>query len=121
MITYGDDLPFPQEEAPRVQPQIPMRLRLSPEDRRMFINSMTNDLETIRNAWSRRDPIELLARVHSLKGALLVMGESAGAKACMAAEEHIHARGMKASRRRVERLIASLCGILDLYAEAAHP
>ena len=115
MIISGD-LPFSQEESPPAHPQVPLRMRLSPEDRRMFIDSMTNDLETIRNAWGRRDVIELLARVHSLKGALLVMGEGAGARACMAAEEHIHAKGLKGGRRRVERLMASLRGILDLYA-----
>lgn len=117
MITPGD-LPISQEEPPVVDLRTPMRLRLSPQDRCMFIESMTNDLTVISNSWRRRDANELLARIHSLKGALLVMSEKAGVRACAAVERHIHTKGLKGCRRHIDTLRLSLRRVLDLYARA---
>lgn len=90
--------------------------RLSREDCRVLIESVTRDLKSIEAAWRRHDKADLLERIHSLKGALFIVGEHATANDCGLTELCIRTRDMADCDRAVERLKASLRRLLEAYS-----
>jgi HPt (histidine-containing phosphotransfer) domain-containing protein len=90
--------------------------RLSREDCRILIESVTRDLESIEAAWRCHDEAGLLERIHSLKGALFVVGEHSAANDCGLTELCIRMRGSADCSQAVERLKASLCRLLEAYS-----
>ncbi|GLQ52041.1 hypothetical protein GCM10010872_34900 [Dyella flava] len=85
---------------------------------RIFIESGTRDLETILDAADRGDRDSLLARIHSLKGALLMLGERAVARHCAKLERWIDAEGVEAARPGIESLESTMRELLRDYAES---
>jgi two-component system, NarL family, capsular synthesis sensor histidine kinase RcsC len=84
---------------------------------RIFVESGTRDLETILDAARIRDTDTLLARVHSLKGALLMLGEHEIAAQCVELEKWIGAEGVGAARAGVDQLEITMRDLLRRYAE----
>jgi HPt (histidine-containing phosphotransfer) domain-containing protein len=91
--------------------------RLSREDCRVLIESVTRDLKSIEAAWRRHDEADLLERIHSLKGALFIVGEHATANDCGLAELCIRTRDLAECDQAVEHLKASLCRLLQAYSK----
>lgn len=113
-MTGSKDLP-----APEVHASIGLavsRTKLLAKDRQVLVESVTRDLESIEDAWLRLDETGMLERIHSLKGALFVVGEHETANACSIAEEGVHAQGLNKCHRDIEHLKRSLRHLLDLYA-----
>jgi HPt (histidine-containing phosphotransfer) domain-containing protein len=81
-----------------------------------LIESVTRDLKSIEAAWRRHDKADLLERIHSLKGALFIVGEHATANDCGLTELCIRTRDMADCDRAVERLKASLRRLLEAYS-----
>lgn len=94
-----------------------MTIRLSGKDRRVLIESISRDLESIDDAWRRHDQAGLLACIHSLKGALFIVGEHSAANDCGVAEQSVQVRGLDRCERDIECLKASLRQLLDRYAK----
>ncbi|GLQ99714.1 hypothetical protein GCM10007863_41340 [Dyella mobilis] len=84
---------------------------------RIFVESGTRDLQTILDAARVRDTETLLARVHSLKGALLMLGEHEAAAECLELEKRIGAEGIAAARAGVDQLEMTMRELLRRYAE----
>jgi two-component system, NarL family, capsular synthesis sensor histidine kinase RcsC len=86
---------------------------------RIFIESGTRDLDAILDAAGRGDGDALLARIHSLKGALLMLGEQDVARHCAGLEKRIDAEGVDLARSGVKRLESSMRELLQRYAQSA--
>jgi two-component system capsular synthesis sensor histidine kinase RcsC len=84
---------------------------------RIFVESGTRDLNAILDAARSHDQERLLARIHSLKGALLMLGEQDIAAQCATLEKWIEADGMDAAHIGVERLESAMREVLQRYAE----
>jgi len=91
-------------------------IRLSGKDRHVLIESITRDLESIDAAWRRHDQDSLLECIHSLKGALFIVGEHATANDCSSAEHSIETKGLDKCESDIESLRRSLRHLLDIYA-----
>jgi two-component system capsular synthesis sensor histidine kinase RcsC len=85
---------------------------------RVFVESGTRDLNAILLATQRRDEGGLLARIHSLKGALLMLGERNVADQCAALEKLIEVQGIEEAAPHLEKLELDMRGVLHRYAEA---
>ncbi|HET7329640.1 Hpt domain-containing protein [Dyella sp.] len=96
-------------------PVIRRQSALSMDDRRVLIESVTHDLASIDDAWRRRDEAGLLERIHSLKGALFVVGEHATANDCAITELSISSGGLNNCDPDIESLRTSLHRLLDTY------
>lgn len=92
--------------------------RLLDEDRRILIASVTRDLESIEHAWCRHDEVDLLDRIHSLKGALFIVGEHAAANECGVAERCIETKGVSECEGDMVRLKLVLQGLIDRYTDS---
>lgn len=90
--------------------------KLSNGDRQIFIDSVTRDLKSIEDAWCRHDEVALLECIHSLKGALFIVGEHTAANDCGVAEQGVHARGLDNCDADIERLKQALRHLLELYS-----
>ena len=84
---------------------------------RIFVESGTRDLHAILDAAHAQDQEALLARIHSMKGALLMLGEQDAAAQCTALEKRIDSEGLDAARPFLERLEATMRALLSSYAE----
>jgi two-component system, NarL family, capsular synthesis sensor histidine kinase RcsC len=84
---------------------------------RIFVDSGTRDLNAILDAASNRDQESLLARIHSVKGALLMLGEQDIAAQCATLEKWIDADGIEAARIGIDRLESAMREVLLRYAE----
>jgi HPt (histidine-containing phosphotransfer) domain-containing protein len=115
MVTFRD--PSTVSELPAASDKTAVRTKLSGKDRRVLIESVTRDLESIDDAWRRHDQASLLDRIHSLKGALFIVGEHATANDCGVAEQSVHAQGMDKCDRDIEQLKQSLRHLLERYAD----
>jgi HPt (histidine-containing phosphotransfer) domain-containing protein len=85
---------------------------------RVFVESGGRDLAAILSATQRCDKEALLARLHSLKGALLVLGEQRVADHCVALEKLIEAHDIDAVAIHLEKLESDMSDLLQHYAEA---
>jgi two-component system, NarL family, capsular synthesis sensor histidine kinase RcsC len=84
---------------------------------RIFVESGTRDLDAILEATRTQDQETLLARIHSVKGALLMLGEQEVAAQCATLEKWIDADGIDAARSGVDRLESAMRELLQRYAE----
>lgn len=84
---------------------------------RVFVESGTRDLDAIVAASHSRDQDTLLSRIHSVKGALLMLGEQEMASQCATLEKWIGADGMDAACSGIERLESAMRELLQRYAE----
>jgi two-component system, NarL family, capsular synthesis sensor histidine kinase RcsC len=84
---------------------------------RIFVDSGTRDLDAILAAAAEHDQDSLLARTHSLKGALLMLGEQDVARQCAALEQWIDDEGIEVARPGIESLESALRELLQRYAE----
>jgi HPt (histidine-containing phosphotransfer) domain-containing protein len=89
--------------------------RLSVGDRGVFVESVTRDLQVIEDSWHQRDETRLLERIHSLKGALLILGEEAVANDCAVVERCIRVEDADACDSAIETIKHSLRRLLALY------
>lgn len=94
-----------------------MTIRLSEKDRRVLIESVSRDLESIDDAWRRHDQAGLLECIHSLRGALFIVGEHSAANDCGMAEQSVQARGLNKCEYDIEYLKGSLRRLLERYIE----
>jgi two-component system capsular synthesis sensor histidine kinase RcsC len=85
---------------------------------RVFVESGTRDLNAILLATQEHDEEGLLARIHSLKGALLMLGEKNVADLCVALEKLIESEGIEAAASSLEKLESEMRELLQRYAEA---
>ncbi|GGA01675.1 hypothetical protein GCM10011408_23770 [Dyella caseinilytica] len=85
---------------------------------RIFVESGTRDLHAILAAARAQDQEAMLARIHSMKGALLMLGEKDAATQCASLEKHIDAEGIDAALSSLEQLEATMCRLLQSYAES---
>lgn len=83
---------------------------------RVFVESGTRDLDAIRDAADAHDKETLLARIHSLKGALLMLGEQEVAAQCTMLEKLIDAQGIHAAMPGIEKLESVMRELLQRYA-----
>jgi two-component system capsular synthesis sensor histidine kinase RcsC len=81
-----------------------------------FVESGAHDLDTMMTAWRTNDPVVLLERLHSLKGALFMLGEHPLARACAVMETHVEADGLGAMNDALVELEHQLREVLDRYA-----
>jgi two-component system, NarL family, capsular synthesis sensor histidine kinase RcsC len=86
--------------------------------RRVFVESGTRDLDAILEAKRAHDEDSLLARIHSLKGALLMLGEKDVAEQCAMLEKTIAAEGVDGASDRLEQFESTMRELLQRYAEA---
>jgi two-component system, NarL family, capsular synthesis sensor histidine kinase RcsC len=84
---------------------------------RIFVDSGTRDLHAILDAAGKHDQESLLARIHSVKGALLMLGEQDIAAQCATLEKWIDADGIEAARIGIDRLESAMRELLQRYAE----
>ncbi|QAU25309.1 sensor histidine kinase [Dyella sp. M7H15-1] len=84
---------------------------------RIFVESGTRDLNAILAAARTQDQKTLLARIHSVKGALLMLGEQEVAAQCATLEKWIDADGIDIARPGIERLDSTMRELLQRYAE----
>jgi two-component system, NarL family, capsular synthesis sensor histidine kinase RcsC len=85
---------------------------------RVFVESGTRDLEAILLAMKEHDEEGLLARIHSLKGALLMLGEKSVADQCVALEKLIELEGIEEAASDLEAFKSEMRHLLQRYAEA---
>ncbi len=106
---------------PRANPvpviKAPWAAKYPEKVRRVFVDSGTRDVQLLVDAKQSGDREKLLSRVHSMKGALLMMGEKEVAEQCAALEQRIEAEGIGASRSHIERLESAMRELLGRYAE----
>lgn len=93
-----------------------MTIKLAGKDRRVLVESISRDLESIDDACRRSDQAGLLECIHSLKGALFIVGEHSAANDCGAVEQSIQAQGLDSCGREIEGLKTSLRRLLERYA-----
>ncbi|HUA82031.1 MAG TPA: ATP-binding protein, partial [Dyella sp.] len=86
--------------------------------RRVFVESGTRDLELVAGARQARDTESLLSRLHSMKGALLMMGEREVAEQCAALEKQIEAEGIADSGQYLDELESAMRELLGRYTES---
>jgi two-component system, NarL family, capsular synthesis sensor histidine kinase RcsC len=84
---------------------------------RIFVESGTRDLNAILEAARGRDQEGLLARIHSVKGALLMLGEQDVAAQCATLEKWIEVDGVEVAGPGIERLASAMRELLQRYAE----
>jgi HPt (histidine-containing phosphotransfer) domain-containing protein len=116
MVSSKDPSRTPQSSSFSGQPV--SWANLSAKDRHVFIESITRDLKSIEDAWHGRDGIRLSECIHSLKGALFIVGEHAAASDCAVAEQGIQTQDLDACAGDVERLSTSLRNLLELYGRS---
>jgi two-component system capsular synthesis sensor histidine kinase RcsC len=85
---------------------------------RVFVESGTRDLDAILHTAQERDQEGLLARIHSLKGALLMLGERDVADQCVALEKLIESEGIEEAAPHLDKLESDMRDVLQRYAEA---
>lgn len=85
---------------------------------RVFVESGTRDLNAILLATQQHDEEGLLARIHSLKGALLMLGEKSVADQCVALEKLIELKGIEEATSHLEKLESDMRDVLQRYAES---
>jgi two-component system, NarL family, capsular synthesis sensor histidine kinase RcsC len=83
---------------------------------RIFVESGTRDLQAILDAANAREQESLLARIHSMKGALLMLGEKDVAAQCTSLEKQVEAEGILAALSGVGRLERAMRDLLQCYA-----
>jgi two-component system, NarL family, capsular synthesis sensor histidine kinase RcsC len=106
-------------EAPASAPLKPAWAAKFPEKvRRVFVESGTRDLQTILDAAQAGDKDALLSRAHSLKGALLMLGEQDVAAQCAALEKLIDAFDVAAASDKLREFEAQMRMLLQRYAVA---
>lgn len=115
-MVRSKDFPVMSESLDSAQP-LTQRAKLSGEDRRVLIESITRDLGSIDDAWRRNDQAGLLERIHSLKGALFIVGEHPTANDCSVTEQCIHAQGLDKCGSEIEQLKQSLRRLIKSYAD----
>jgi HPt (histidine-containing phosphotransfer) domain-containing protein len=113
-MVRSKDFPVILESLDSAQSSV-QRPKLSGEDRRVLIDSITRDLGSIDDAWRRHDQAGLLERIHSLKGALFIVGEHPTANDCGAAEQSIQAQGLDKCGSEIERLKQALRRLVESY------
>ncbi|GLQ93245.1 Hpt domain-containing protein [Dyella acidisoli] len=94
-----------------------MTIRLSGKDRHILVESISRDLESIDGALRRHDQSGLLECIHSLKGALFIVGEHSAANDCGMAEQGVQTGGLDKCERDIEYLKSSLRRLLQRYTE----
>jgi two-component system capsular synthesis sensor histidine kinase RcsC len=85
--------------------------------RRVFVESGTRDLQTILEAEQAGDKEALLSRAHSLKGALLMLGEQDVAAQCAALEKLIDAFDIAAAADQLRDFEVQMRALLQRYSE----
>ena len=85
---------------------------------RVFVESGTRDMDAIIHATHQHDEEALLARVHSLKGALLMLGEKNMADQCVMLEKLIESKGIEEATSQLEKFESDMRDLLQRYAEA---
>lgn len=83
---------------------------------RVFVDSGKRDLQAILDAAATGDRQVLLARVHSTKGALLMLGEQDVAAKCVALEALVRAEGVGAASVEIARFAVAMRKLLRRYA-----
>lgn len=105
---------------PRTRPapimKAPWAAKYPEKVRRVFVESGTRDLQSVAEAIKVRDAGSLLSRLHSMKGALLMMGEKEVAEQCATLEKQIEAKGMDASKRHLDGFESAMRELLGRYA-----
>ena len=86
--------------------------------RRVFVESGTRDLQTILEAEQAGDKEALLARAHSLKGALLMLGEQDVAAKCATLEKLVDASDIAAASGVLRDFEAHMRMLLQRYSQA---
>jgi two-component system capsular synthesis sensor histidine kinase RcsC len=84
--------------------------------RRIFVAAGGQDLNTLLEAARTGNETVLLERLHSLKGALFVVGEHPVAQQCASIETCVEEEGLDAATPALVELERSVRGILDRYA-----
>ncbi|WP_266171125.1 hybrid sensor histidine kinase/response regulator [Dyella subtropica] len=87
--------------------------------RRVFVESGTQDVQAMLEAWHRGDETVLLERLHSLKGVLLMLGERDAARACAAMELSIEADGVDGFEGTADELTQMLLAVISRYEEGS--
>lgn len=85
---------------------------------RVFVQSGARDLDAILRAAQRQDKEGLLACLHSLKGALLVLNERKVAEHCLELEKRIDSQDIDALAPQLEKLESQMSHLLQHYAAA---
>ena len=90
--------------------------RHSPQVHEIFVESGTQDLEVILDAWHNHNEAVLLSRLHGLKGALLMLGEKGVAAQCASIEQGIERNGLASSTQALHEFEGALRELLRRYA-----
>jgi hypothetical protein len=104
-------------EVPETTIRSVVRNKLLTEDRCFFVESISRDLRSIEEFCRQHDEAALLMRIHSLRGALLVIGEDLAADDCAMAEKYVHAQGLEEAWHHVEWLMQSLRRLVELHGK----
>ncbi|MBE1160855.1 Hpt domain-containing protein [Dyella acidiphila] len=104
--------------APPVAGDSARACKYSRQVHQVFVNSGARDLHAILDAFAKRDQPALLARIHGMKGALLMLGEDGVAAQCAALEKFIKACGIEAAAADFEKLGDAMHQLLRHYAES---
>ncbi|MGC1547536.1 MAG: response regulator [Rhodanobacter sp.] len=104
------------ESVPAETPVSQERRKFPEKVLRAFVESGTHDVDTMMAAWHRQDEVTLLERLHSLKGALFMLGEHPLAKECASLEKRTEEEGLGAMGDALARFERELRDVLDRYA-----
>lgn len=107
-VTSGSTVPASVEEPPK-------KRALSDKVRRAFVLAGEHDVTQMREALSRGDVASFLERLHSMKGALLMLGERALADNCAAVEDRVSARGLGRGDSEEVALVGQLDEVVTRY------
>ncbi|MFC4761896.1 hybrid sensor histidine kinase/response regulator [Dyella koreensis] len=97
-------------------PSLPAR-KPSEKVRRAFVESGTQDLQTMLDAWQRHDEATVMERLHSLKGVLFMLGERDAAQACAAMERRVEADGIGETDASIGQLEQRLRNVIGDYED----
>ncbi|WP_158545105.1 hybrid sensor histidine kinase/response regulator [Dyella monticola] len=86
--------------------------------RRVFVESGTRDLDVVLQARRAMDTEGLLSRLHSMKGALMMMGEKVLAELCSALEKQVEEDGIEAASDRLDQLESSMRALLERFSSS---
>ncbi|MCC7634825.1 hybrid sensor histidine kinase/response regulator [Stenotrophomonas rhizophila] len=84
--------------------------------RELFVSTTAEDIAGITEALARQDAAELIGRLHSLAGALLMMAERDTAQVCVGLEQALLQQPAPVPHAAIEALLRTLESLLERYA-----
>ncbi|MFK2890152.1 Hpt domain-containing protein [Dyella flagellata] len=87
----------------------------SAEAREIFISGCEADLKVIRRAQRSRDKDSLFRRLHALRGALIVFGETETAVLCEHAEEDLRRHSVSTCAATLRHFEEAIRAVIEIY------